>query len=101
VHLLVQRVSVSPERIAVDLRTEGLGSVIREMTTPRIDRRGLAASAGTERGSRSARGEARIAHLLVQRVSVSPERIAVDLRTEGLGSVIREMTTPRIEEALA
>src|SRR4051812_17675625 len=35
--------------------------------------------------------QARIVHLLVQRVSVSSEGIAVDLRTEGLGSVVREM----------
>jgi hypothetical protein len=45
--------------------------------------------------------QARIVHLLVQRVSVSSEGIAVDLRTEGLGSVIREMITPRTEEAIA
>ena len=45
--------------------------------------------------------QARIVHLMVQRVSVSPEGIAVDLRTEGLGSVIREMITPRTEEAIA
>jgi len=38
---------------------------------------------------------------MVQRVSVSPEGIAVDLRTEGLGSVVREMITPRTEEAIA
>src|SRR3954466_15119289 len=45
--------------------------------------------------------QARIVHLLVQRVSVSPEGIAVDLRTEGLGSVVRELITPRPEEAIA
>jgi DNA invertase Pin-like site-specific DNA recombinase len=45
--------------------------------------------------------QARIVHLMVQRVSVSPEGIAVDLRTEGLGSVVREMITPRTEEAIA
>jgi site-specific DNA recombinase len=45
--------------------------------------------------------QARIVHLMVQRVSVSPEGIAVDLRTEGLGSVVREMITPRAEEATA
>jgi site-specific DNA recombinase len=45
--------------------------------------------------------QARILHLMVQRVSVSVEGIAVDLRTEGLGSVIREMITPRTEEAIA
>ena len=45
--------------------------------------------------------QARIVHLMVQRVSVSPEGIAVDIRTEGLGSVVREMITPRTEEAIA
>jgi site-specific DNA recombinase len=40
-------------------------------------------------------------HLLVQRVSVSPDGIAVDLRIEGLGSVVREMIMPRTEEAIA
>jgi site-specific DNA recombinase len=45
--------------------------------------------------------KARIVRLMVQRVSVSPEGIAVDLRTEGLGSVVREMITPRTEEAIA
>src|SRR5258708_40278033 len=45
--------------------------------------------------------QARIVHLMVHRVSVSPEGIAVDLRTEGLGSVIREIITPRTKEALA
>src|ERR1700716_712388 len=42
--------------------------------------------------------QARIVHLMVQRVSVSPEGIAVDLRTEGLGSVVRDMIAPRSEE---
>ena len=45
--------------------------------------------------------QARIVHLMVQRVSVSPEGIAVEIRTEGLGSVVREMITPRTEEAIA
>ena len=45
--------------------------------------------------------QARIVHLIVQRVSVSPEGIAVDIRTEGLGLVVREMITPRTEEAIA
>jgi hypothetical protein len=44
--------------------------------------------------------QARIVHLLVQRVSVSPEGIAVDLRVEGLGAVIHEMIAPRAKEAL-
>jgi hypothetical protein len=45
--------------------------------------------------------QARIVHLLVQRVTVSPEGLAIDLRTEGLGSVVREMIAPRIDEAIA
>ena len=43
---------------------------------------------------------ARIVHLMVQRVSVSAEGIAVDLRTEGLGSVVREMIAPHAKEAV-
>jgi hypothetical protein len=45
--------------------------------------------------------QARILCLLVQRVSVSPEGIAVDIRTEGLGAVVRELITPRTAEAIA
>jgi len=43
--------------------------------------------------------QARIARLLIQRVTVSADGLAVDLRTEGLGSVIREMATPKQELA--
>ena len=43
--------------------------------------------------------QARIARLLIERVTVSAEGMAVDLRTEGLGSVVREMVTPRREMA--
>jgi len=43
--------------------------------------------------------QARIARLLIERVTVSSEGLAVDLRTEGLGSVIREMVTPKQELA--
>ena len=43
--------------------------------------------------------QARIARLLVDRVTVSQQGLTVDLRTEGLGSVIREMVTPRQEKA--
>ena len=39
--------------------------------------------------------QARIARLLIERVTVSSDGLAVDLRTEGLGSVIREMITPK------
>ena len=43
--------------------------------------------------------QARIARLLIERVTVSAEGMAVDLRTEGLGSLIREMVTPKQEMA--
>ena len=43
--------------------------------------------------------QARIARLLIERVTVSAEGLAVDLRTEGLGSVIREMVTPERRQA--
>jgi DNA invertase Pin-like site-specific DNA recombinase len=38
--------------------------------------------------------QARIARLLIERVTVSADGLAVDLRTDGLGSVIREMIAP-------
>jgi DNA invertase Pin-like site-specific DNA recombinase len=43
--------------------------------------------------------QARIARLLIQRVTVSSDGLAVDLRTEGLGSVIREMVAPERRQA--
>jgi DNA invertase Pin-like site-specific DNA recombinase len=43
--------------------------------------------------------QARTARLLIERVTVSAEGLAVDLRTEGLGSVIREMVAPKQELA--
>jgi len=43
--------------------------------------------------------QARIARLLIERVTVSSDGLAVDLRTEGLGSIIREMVTPKQELA--
>ena len=43
--------------------------------------------------------QARIARLLIERVTVSADGLAVDLRTEGLGSVIREMVTPERRQA--
>jgi site-specific DNA recombinase len=39
--------------------------------------------------------QARIARLLIERVTVSSEGMAVDLRTEGLGSIVRQMVTPK------
>jgi hypothetical protein len=43
--------------------------------------------------------QARIARLLIERVTVSADGLAVDLRTEGLGSIIREMVTPERRQA--
>lgn len=38
--------------------------------------------------------QARIIHLLVERVTISANGIAVDLRKDGLGSIVRDMITP-------
>jgi len=45
--------------------------------------------------------QARLVRLLVDRVTVTGDGIAVDLRTAGLGSVVRDMLTPRSLEAVA
>ncbi len=45
--------------------------------------------------------QARIIHLLVDRVTITGEGIAVDLRTAGLGSVVRDMLVRRPAEAMA
>ena len=44
--------------------------------------------------------QARIARILINRVTVSPQGLTVHLRTEGLGSIIRDMLAPRqLEQA--
>jgi hypothetical protein len=45
--------------------------------------------------------QTRIVQLLVERVTISEKGIAVDLRQEGLGSVLRDMMAPRQTEACA
>jgi site-specific DNA recombinase len=45
--------------------------------------------------------QARIVQLLVERITVSTNGIAVDLRKEGLGLVLRDMLLPAKEEAFA
>lgn len=45
--------------------------------------------------------QARIVKLLVERVTVTENGLAVDLRTDGLGTVVREMPTSKPEEAVA
>ena len=41
--------------------------------------------------------QARIVQLLVERVTIGTNGVAVDLRNDGLGSIIRDMITPRNE----
>jgi site-specific DNA recombinase len=45
--------------------------------------------------------QARIVRLLVERVTITGEGIAVDLRTAGLGSIVRDMLAPRATAAVA
>ena len=45
--------------------------------------------------------QARIVQLLVERITVGTNGIAVDLRKEGLGLVLRDMLLPVKEEAFA
>ena len=45
--------------------------------------------------------QARIVRLLVERVTIGTEGIAVDLRNDGLGSIVRDMIVPSKQEALA
>jgi hypothetical protein len=45
--------------------------------------------------------QTRIVQLLVERVTVGEDGIAVDLRHDGLGSVVRDMMAPRQTEACA
>ena len=43
--------------------------------------------------------QARIARLLIERVTVSAGGLAIDLNTGGLGSVVREMIAPERRQA--
>ena len=45
--------------------------------------------------------QARIVRLLVERVTIGAEGIAVDLRNDGVGAIVRDMITPAKEDALA
>jgi site-specific DNA recombinase len=44
---------------------------------------------------------ARIVGLLVERITITGEGIAVDLRTGGLGSIVRDMPAARATKAVA
>jgi len=63
----------------------------------------VAALAGFERlwGALYPAEQARIVQLLVERITVGTNGIAVDLRKEGLGLVLRDMLLPAKEEAFA
>ena len=43
--------------------------------------------------------DTRIIQLLVRRVTVTAEGLVIDLRTDGIAGVMREMMTPRQPEA--
>ena len=45
--------------------------------------------------------QARLVRLLVERVTIGAEGIAIDLRDDGVGAIVRDMITPLKEEALA
>jgi hypothetical protein len=45
--------------------------------------------------------QARLVRLLVERVTIGTEGIAVDLRNDGVAAIVRDMITPLKEEALA
>jgi DNA invertase Pin-like site-specific DNA recombinase len=45
--------------------------------------------------------QARIVRLLVERVTVTADGLAVDLRTDGFGTVVREMLVPKAKEVVA
>jgi hypothetical protein len=45
--------------------------------------------------------QARLVRLLVERVTIGAEGIAVDLRNDGIAAIVRDMITPPKEEALA
>jgi site-specific DNA recombinase len=71
---------------------------------PALDERDVIASLGRFSDIWSAlfpAEQARIMRLLVERVTVTRDGLAVDLRTSGLGSVVAEMLTPRAAEAVA
>ena len=75
---------------------------IRRRTAPDIDEQDVVTALAGFDGlweSLFPAEQARIARLLIERVTVSADGLAVDLRTEGLGSIIREMVTPKHELA--
>jgi site-specific DNA recombinase len=93
----IRRLVRAPEIVA-----QALAAARRE--TPDLDERDVVAAVDrfTEIWSALFPAEqARIVKLLVERVTVTADGLAVDLRTDGFGTVVREMLAPKPEEAVA
>ncbi|GIX16210.1 MAG: hypothetical protein KatS3mg119_0396 [Rhodothalassiaceae bacterium] len=93
----IRRLARAPEIVA-----QAVAAARRE--TPDVDERDVVAAVDrfTEIWSALFPAEqARIVKLLVERVTVTADGLAVDLRTDGLGTVVREMLAQKPEEAAA
>jgi hypothetical protein len=93
IHRMIRAPEITARTIAV-LRRDG--AAVEEAAV-------AAALAGFERlwDALYPAEQARIVQLLVERITVSTNGIAVDLRKEGLGQVLRDMLLPAKEEAFA
>jgi DNA invertase Pin-like site-specific DNA recombinase len=93
IHRMIRAPEITARSIAA-LRREG--AAVEEAAV-------VAALAGFERlwGALYPAEQARIVQLLVERITVGTNGIAVDLRKEGLGLVLRDMLLPAKEEAFA
>jgi DNA invertase Pin-like site-specific DNA recombinase len=93
IHRMIRAPEITARSIAA-LRREG--AAVEEAAV-------VAALAGFERlwGALYPAEQARIVQLLVERITVGTNGIAVDLRKEGLGLVLRDMLLPAKEEVFA
>ena len=93
IHRMIRAPEITARTIAA-LRREG--AAVEEAAV-------VATLAGFERlwGALYPAEQARIVQLLVERITVGTNGIAVDLRKEGLGLVLRDMLLPAKEEAFA
>jgi site-specific DNA recombinase len=93
IHRMIRAPEITARTIAA-LRREG--AAVEEAAV-------VASLAGFERlwGALYPAEQARIIQLLVERITVGTNGIAVDLRKEGLGLVLRDMLLPAKEEAFA
>ncbi|MCA3288357.1 MAG: recombinase family protein [Roseomonas sp.] len=93
IHRMIRAPEITARTIAA-LRREG--AAVEEAAV-------IATVAGFERlwGALYPAEQARIIQLLVERITVGTNGIAVDLRKEGLGLVLRDMLLPAKEEAFA